>query len=214
MVSFQCEGCGDIVKKPKCKIHQQRCHAPFTCIDCHQTFPGSSYQPHNQCMTESEKYEKGYKAPKNKQQPKKTTSTSAQPDSIIAQLEKKKEQIKRPLEEEDQQEETNTKENKKAKKEKKEKKEKKTKSLLEWSTTELDTDKNKQIVLALEYILKKDQTTLSVEELRNKVTSMIISHPKVPKDMKKEDYNALFDQTVGLSFNSKKKKVVFSSLKK
>ncbi|CAO3633032.1 unnamed protein product [Cunninghamella echinulata] len=108
MVSFQCEGCGDIVKKPKCKQHQQRCHSPFTCIDCHQTFHGNSFQPHNQCITESEKYQKNYKPPTNKQKQKANDSGSgsnnnngltqqkiiesnrSQPVSIIEQLKNNK----------------------------------------------------------------------------------------------------------------------------
>ncbi|SAM09007.1 hypothetical protein [Absidia glauca] len=199
MVSFQCEGCGDIVKKPKCKIHQQRCHAPFTCIDCHQTFTGTSYQPHNQCMTESQKYEKGYKPPTKNNKP------AAKPDSIISQLAKKKEEpAKRPLEEE-------TSEPVKAKKAKKDKKDKKKTSLTEWSSDELDSNTTQQIVLAVDHVLKKDQTAHSLETLREKVVALISAHPKANAGA---DLKALFDQTIGLSFNTKKNKIVFGWIKK
>ncbi len=32
----------------------------MACIDCGVSFPGDEYASHNQCVTESEKYEKGY----------------------------------------------------------------------------------------------------------------------------------------------------------
>ncbi len=32
----------------------------MACIDCGVSFPGDEYSSHNQCMTESEKYEKGF----------------------------------------------------------------------------------------------------------------------------------------------------------
>lgn len=56
--SFQCDGCGDVVKKPKLNQHGNRCYATFTCIDCSTTFQGTSYQAHNSCMTEAEKFQK------------------------------------------------------------------------------------------------------------------------------------------------------------
>ncbi|KAI8972488.1 hypothetical protein BDB01DRAFT_839341 [Pilobolus umbonatus] len=57
-LSFQCDGCGDIIKKPKLKQHQQRCHSSFTCIDCSTTFNGMSYQSHISCITEKQKFQK------------------------------------------------------------------------------------------------------------------------------------------------------------
>ncbi|KAI8332149.1 hypothetical protein BC941DRAFT_136722 [Chlamydoabsidia padenii] len=198
MVSFQCEGCGDIVKKPKCKIHQQRCHAPFTCIDCHQTFPGTSYQPHNQCMTESQKYEKGYKPPTKKNN--NNSNKPQQPESIIAQLAKKKEETnKRSLEES-----SEPVDKKKAKKDKK-------KKLTEWSLDELDSDINRQITLALEHVLKKDQITQSLETVREKIMQLISTHPK--SSSKPADLKTKFDQLVGLSYSTKKNKIVFSWIK-
>ncbi|KAI8979853.1 hypothetical protein BDF20DRAFT_790288, partial [Mycotypha africana] len=56
--SFQCDACGDVVKKPKLNQHRNRCHATFTCIDCSTTFEGTSYQSHTSCMTEAEKFQK------------------------------------------------------------------------------------------------------------------------------------------------------------
>ncbi|KAI9307686.1 hypothetical protein BJ944DRAFT_261500 [Cunninghamella echinulata] len=219
MVSFQCEGCGDIVKKPKCKQHQQRCHSSFTCIDCHQTFHGNSFQPHNQCITESEKYQKNYKPPTNKikqkandsnsgnnnglTQQKKIESDRNQPVSIIEQLKNNK----RAFEKEESAE--STVQQKKTKKEKKDKVKKV--KLSEWSNEDLDTDENRQLQLAIEHILKKEEKTCSIETLRNNVVSLIVSHPKASKPS--SNYSTKFDQLVGLSFNFKKNKIAFSYLK-
>ncbi|KAK5076071.1 hypothetical protein LTR64_008485 [Lithohypha guttulata] len=57
MVSFQCEGCGDVQTKKKLDSHRNQCHAPFTCIDCMTTFQGTGYRAHTSCMTEAQKYE-------------------------------------------------------------------------------------------------------------------------------------------------------------
>lgn len=57
MVSFQCEGCGDVQTKKKLDSHRNQCHAPFTCIDCMTTFHGTEYRAHTSCMTEAQKYE-------------------------------------------------------------------------------------------------------------------------------------------------------------
>lgn len=72
MVSFQCSGCGDIVKKPKLDTHYARCHAPVDCIDCSTTFHiPAEFKGHTSCITEAEKYQKGlYKGPKAKQDQK------------------------------------------------------------------------------------------------------------------------------------------------
>jgi len=66
MVSFQCHGCGDVVKKPKLDQHRGRCHTGFDCIDCHTTFNGpAEYKGHTSCISEAEKYQKGlYNGPK------------------------------------------------------------------------------------------------------------------------------------------------------
>ncbi|ORY23051.1 hypothetical protein BCR39DRAFT_550169 [Naematelia encephala] len=68
MVSFQCDGCADTVKKPKLDQHRQRCWASFTCLDCSTTFQGQTYKSHTSCVTEAEKYQGAlYKAPKKGQ---------------------------------------------------------------------------------------------------------------------------------------------------
>jgi len=57
MPSFSCDGCGDIIKKPKLDAHQSRCrHALFTCLDCQTTFHGFDYRKHTTCITEAQKY--------------------------------------------------------------------------------------------------------------------------------------------------------------
>ncbi|KAM1062179.1 hypothetical protein ACFX2I_026549 [Malus domestica] len=57
MVWFQCEDCGDNLKKPKVLGHFKCCSArKFSCIDCGETFGRETVQGHTQCMTEAEKY--------------------------------------------------------------------------------------------------------------------------------------------------------------
>ncbi|KAM7205794.1 hypothetical protein V8F20_003027 [Naviculisporaceae sp. PSN 640] len=58
MVSFQCEGCGDVLTKKKLDPHRSRCQgATFSCIDCMVHFPGTEYRSHTSCMTEEQKYQ-------------------------------------------------------------------------------------------------------------------------------------------------------------
>ncbi|KAK9899715.1 hypothetical protein P389DRAFT_164781 [Cystobasidium minutum MCA 4210] len=71
MVSFSCNACQDTLKKPKLVQHFQRCHAPFTCLDCNKEMWDGEFQKHTTCISEAEKYEKSvYKGDKkkNKQQ--------------------------------------------------------------------------------------------------------------------------------------------------
>ncbi|XP_043720282.1 UBP1-associated proteins 1C [Telopea speciosissima] len=57
MVWFQCEDCGENLKKPKLTNHFRICSATkLSCIDCGETFGQQSVQGHNQCITEAEKY--------------------------------------------------------------------------------------------------------------------------------------------------------------
>ncbi|KAM2218762.1 hypothetical protein TB2_017647 [Malus domestica] len=57
MVWFQCEDCGDNLKKPKVLGHFNCCSArKLSCIDCGETFGREAVQGHTQCMTEAEKY--------------------------------------------------------------------------------------------------------------------------------------------------------------
>lgn len=62
---FQCEDCGDSIKKPKLAQHcNGGCSASrFTCIDCSRTFDRHSVQAHNSCVTEHDKYAKGATKP-------------------------------------------------------------------------------------------------------------------------------------------------------
>ncbi|KAJ9098322.1 hypothetical protein QFC19_006446 [Naganishia cerealis] len=66
MVSFQCDGCGDTIKKPQLDKHRNRCWSTFSCIDCSTTFHGTDYKAHTSCISEAEKYQgalyKGKKA--------------------------------------------------------------------------------------------------------------------------------------------------------
>ncbi|CAI5994627.1 unnamed protein product [Closterium sp. NIES-64] len=57
MVWFQCEDCGETLKKPKLNAHFGRCSAyKLACIDCGVTFDRRSVQSHTTCMTEMEKF--------------------------------------------------------------------------------------------------------------------------------------------------------------
>ncbi|CAL5199208.1 unnamed protein product [Lathyrus oleraceus] len=57
MVWFQCEDCGDNLKKPKLPNHFRSCSAnKLSCIDCGQMFGRDTVQNHTQCITEAEKY--------------------------------------------------------------------------------------------------------------------------------------------------------------
>ncbi|KAH3670546.1 hypothetical protein OGAPHI_001061 [Ogataea philodendri] len=93
MVSFSCEVCNDTVIKKKLAIHQRQCQgAYFTCIDCNKTFYNNEHVQHTSCITEVEKYEKGWKAPKV-QAPAKVTN----PAKIEAKKNKPAEEKKTPL---------------------------------------------------------------------------------------------------------------------
>lgn len=73
MVWFQCEDCGDNLKKPKLANHFRVCSAnKLSCIDCGQMFGQQSVQGHTQCITETEKY-----GPKGQAKP----STPGKPNS-------------------------------------------------------------------------------------------------------------------------------------
>ncbi|CAO1626389.1 unnamed protein product [Sympodiomycopsis kandeliae] len=73
MVSFNCDACNDVVKKPKLdQHHNQRCGSSFTCLDCSLTFyTPNEWKPHNTCISEAQKYERSvYRGEKgNKQKP-------------------------------------------------------------------------------------------------------------------------------------------------
>ncbi|KAJ7955933.1 UBP1-associated proteins 1C-like [Quillaja saponaria] len=74
MVWFQCEDCGDNLKKPKLLNHFRTCSArKLSCIDCGEIFGRDTVQDHTQCITEAEKY-----GPKG--QPKALNATTAKPN--------------------------------------------------------------------------------------------------------------------------------------
>ncbi|GAA5810950.1 hypothetical protein MFLAVUS_004378 [Mucor flavus] len=181
MVSFQCDGCGDVVKKPKLNQHGSRCYATFTCIDCSTTFQGTSYQAHNSCMTEAEKFQKhiyqNKEATPVKGKAPKAAPAPAKPVSIIEQLNDKKRKS----------EET---EEPKEKKEKKENKQK----LTEWSATELDKDESKNLQNALKEVLKEGKS-LKLKDVRKKTIELIEKHPQY----KKSDLKKSFDKTFSLT---------------
>ncbi|KAJ7515717.1 hypothetical protein O6H91_22G024800 [Diphasiastrum complanatum] len=57
MVWFQCDDCGDNVKKPKLPNHFYVCSASkLSCIDCGTIFDRHSVQYHTQCVSEAQKY--------------------------------------------------------------------------------------------------------------------------------------------------------------
>ncbi|CAH9053640.1 unnamed protein product [Cuscuta epithymum] len=57
MVWFQCEDCGDNLKKPKLPGHYRVCSAfKLSCIDCGEVFNQQSVESHTQCISEAEKY--------------------------------------------------------------------------------------------------------------------------------------------------------------
>lgn len=59
MVSFSCDYCQEIIKKPKLDQHTRKCrNAQFSCVDCSVTFTGTSYKSHTSCVSEAEKYQK------------------------------------------------------------------------------------------------------------------------------------------------------------
>ncbi|KAG9011514.1 hypothetical protein FRB90_007172 [Tulasnella sp. 427] len=67
MVSFQCDGCGDVIKKPKLDSHS--CKSSFTCLDCNKTFhTPADWKPHTTCISEDQKYQKSVYKPKQPQQ--------------------------------------------------------------------------------------------------------------------------------------------------
>ncbi|KAL9528425.1 hypothetical protein SMMN14_07451 [Sphaerulina musiva] len=57
MVSFSCEGCGDVLTKKKLSTHYNRCWAPVTCLDCMTTFADGAFQSHTSCVSEAQKYQ-------------------------------------------------------------------------------------------------------------------------------------------------------------
>lgn len=58
--------------------HFNKCRdAYFSCIDCYTTFEGDDFKNHTSCITEKEKYEKGYG--KKQQTPKQPVTEEKKP---------------------------------------------------------------------------------------------------------------------------------------
>ncbi|KAG5677910.1 hypothetical protein PVAND_007626 [Polypedilum vanderplanki] len=75
MVVFTCNHCGESLKKQVVDKHVFRCKRNIfvSCMDCFKDFDGETYNAHNQCITEAERYSgKDYvaKANQNKGQKK------------------------------------------------------------------------------------------------------------------------------------------------
>lgn len=85
MVWFQCEDCGEDLKKPKLPNHFRMCSASrFSCIDCGVTFSQQNVQSHTQCITEAEKYgPKGQAKTPNGSNAKPGKETKQKPDVDI-----------------------------------------------------------------------------------------------------------------------------------
>lgn len=45
MVSFSCDGCGNILKKNQVDNHAYKCRQCYavSCVDCHVSFPGGKF---------------------------------------------------------------------------------------------------------------------------------------------------------------------------
>lgn len=80
MVSFSCEGCGDVLTKKKLDAHRNQCRgASFTCLDCMVHFWGTEYRAHTSCMSEAQKYQGHLYRPEKEKKTKSTPSTALVP---------------------------------------------------------------------------------------------------------------------------------------
>ncbi|KAI9315940.1 hypothetical protein BX666DRAFT_1878546 [Dichotomocladium elegans] len=198
MVSFQCDNCCDVVKKPKLDQHRQRCRATFTCIDCSTTFQHLEYKSHTSCISEAEKYQKSLyrkKGNNNKQQqqqkknveekPKETNTNK--PLSLIDELKQKK----------NQQQDTSSNEPTKRKAEEVKDENKKKQKKGKWEEAELPLDNKAKVVqLALQEVLSKATTAMPIKDCRKKVVKLVASHPKASKKLSKSDVKDVFDESL------------------
>lgn len=68
MVSFSCEGCGDVLTKKKLDPHRNQCYgASYSCLDCMVHFEGTSYRAHTSCISEAQKYQGALYRPTEKE---------------------------------------------------------------------------------------------------------------------------------------------------
>ncbi|KAL0080476.1 hypothetical protein F4703DRAFT_1795894 [Phycomyces blakesleeanus] len=195
MVSFQCDGCSDVVKKPKLNQHGQRCRATFTCIDCSTTFMGYDYQSHTSCITEAEKYQKalykGKKAvPQKAATPKSTPAAVTKPVSLVEQLKQKKAESEKPSEE-----------TKKRKSSDELKDAAKKQKSTEWSLTEISSDMAENMEFALKHVLKEN--SLSLNDARKKALELIENHPKSSlSKSEKKDLKKQFDKSLQITLEN------------
>ncbi|KPI90708.1 putative Zinc-finger containing protein [Leptomonas seymouri] len=62
MVSFTCNNCQDVVKKPKVQSHASSCGThSFACVDCMRVFDLETIKAHTSCVTEEDKYQGKWK---------------------------------------------------------------------------------------------------------------------------------------------------------
>ncbi|KAJ2960021.1 hypothetical protein NQZ79_g4635 [Umbelopsis isabellina] len=214
-LSFQCDACCDVVKKPKLDQHRQRCWATFTCIDCSTTFQNQDYKSHTSCISEAEKYEKSGKNATEKKvvhqdnKSSKEVAKNSQPQSIIAELQNKDKEIDVNGSEEKQKTGDKSEKSEKKKDKKKDKKRKKdetvdssptsdqeisskSKKSKVWNDKDLASDMQDNISLAISAVIPKDNE-ITFKDLRKKVIKKIASHPKntAKKDDIKEAFEAL-----------------------
>lgn len=85
MVWFQCEDCGDNLKKPKLANHFRMCSAnKLSCIDCGEIFGRQTVENHTQCISEAEKYgPKGQGKASNGTPTKPSSDSKQKPDVDI-----------------------------------------------------------------------------------------------------------------------------------
>jgi cell growth-regulating nucleolar protein len=58
MVSFNCNKCGDVVKKPKVQSHAAQCGTGgYSCVDCMVQFDLNTIANHRECVSETTKYQ-------------------------------------------------------------------------------------------------------------------------------------------------------------
>jgi hypothetical protein len=65
MVWFQCDGCGETLKKAKAEGHMRGCTGSVSCVDCNKHFDCQSVRNHTTCVSEEERYQGAlYKGPR------------------------------------------------------------------------------------------------------------------------------------------------------
>jgi len=85
MVVFNCNACGEALKKNQVEKHTSRCRncEALSCVDCGKDFWGNDYQSHTKCISEEEKYcGKGFVPKVNKGEVKQEQWTEKVQDAI------------------------------------------------------------------------------------------------------------------------------------